>query len=155
VRLESEAAVAGNASLGRRHVAQLLIRARKARSIREAFARYLGDGGRATVPKARLPAAEAIALVRGAGGVAALAHPPYDCSGAVVTELGHAGLQALEVEYPGFRAAWTRQLRTWAADLGLGVTGGSDCHGPGRQRPLGARTVTAAELYALREMAGR
>ena len=61
-------------SLGRRHLAELLVRARRVGSVREAFARYLKDGGPAAVPKLRLPVAEAIALVRGrrrCGGVGA------------------------------------------------------------------------------------
>ena len=49
-------------------------------TVREAFTRYLGDGGRVAVPRVGLPVAEALALVRGAGGVAAWAHPSYDCS---------------------------------------------------------------------------
>ena len=38
-------------------------------------------------PKERLPVALALALVRGAGGVAAWAHPPYDCDRDSLAEL--------------------------------------------------------------------
>src|SRR5207302_3184929 len=69
-------------SLGRRHLAEMMVKAGRARSVGEAFARYLGDHARAAVPKTRLPVAEAIAIVRQAGGVAACAHTPYDCNGA-------------------------------------------------------------------------
>src|SRR5262249_3698429 len=64
-------------ALGRRHLAELLVRQGRAGSVREAFGRWLADGARAAVPKKRLPVAEAIALVRAAGGVAAWAHPNY------------------------------------------------------------------------------
>src|SRR6266851_9441141 len=67
-------------AVGRRHLAELLVRAGRVATIREAFARYLHDRSRFVLPKERLPVAEAIRLVRGAGGVAAWAHPPYDCT---------------------------------------------------------------------------
>src|SRR5205823_5086236 len=74
-------------ALGRRHLAELLVRAGRVASVREAFSRYLGDGGPAAVTKKRLPVAEALHLVRGAGGVAAWAHPPYDCNRERLVEL--------------------------------------------------------------------
>jgi hypothetical protein len=149
-------ACAGSTTLGRRHLAEFLVQKRCAGSVREAFARYLGDGKWAAVSKVRLPVEEAIHLVRGAGGVAAWAHPPYDCTRESLAELHSRGLRAVEVEYPTFRVGRVRQLRAWAAELGLAVTGGSDCHGPDhRGRALGARSVTASELEALRIMSDK
>jgi 3',5'-nucleoside bisphosphate phosphatase len=142
-----------SASPGRRHLAELLVRAGKASTVREAFARYLRDGGRADVPKRSLPAEEALALVRRAGGVAARAHPPYDCSRDDLAALQSLGLGAVEAEYPGVKRGFARRLRTWAAELGLAVTGGSDCHGPGTS-PVGSWTVSAEELTELRQRVG-
>jgi len=140
-------------ALGRRHLAEMLVRARRVATVREAFARYLGDRGGVAVPKKRLPAAEALALVRAAGGVAAWAHPSYDCTRDSLAELRDLGLGAVEVDYPSNRAARSRELRTWAAELGLAVTGGSDCHGPGHYaRAVGACSVTAEELERLRRV---
>jgi predicted metal-dependent phosphoesterase TrpH len=147
-------AFAGQGTLGRRNLAEFLVQTRRAGSVREAFARYLGDRGRANVPKARLPVAEAIARVRGAGGVAAWAHPSYDCTRDSLTELRAAGLGAVEVEYPGARPARKRELRAVAAELGLAVTGGSDCHGPEQpRRTVGACSISADELERLRQRA--
>ncbi len=146
-------ACAGAIAVGRRHLAELLVKARKAANIREAFQRWLGDRGRVHVPKARLPVAEAIALVRQAGGVAAWAHPPYDASKDTLHKLRAIGLQAIEVDYPSCRPGRGRELRAWAGDLGLAVTGGSDCHGPMTPpRGLGSCGVTRAELETLREL---
>ncbi len=137
--------------LGRRNLAELLVKARKAGSVREAFSRYLNDGSGVVVPKLRLPVAEAVALVRRAGGVAAWAHPPYDCDRESLAELSGLGLGAVEVDYPSHRPSRQRELRALASVLGLAVTGGSDCHGPEPLgRAVGARGVTAAELEALR-----
>jgi predicted metal-dependent phosphoesterase TrpH len=143
-------------TLGRRHLAMLLVESRQAGSVREAFTRYLADGGRAAVPKLRLPVEEAIALVRGAGGVAAWAHPSYHCTQESLTELRGWGLGAVEAEYPAHRPARMRHLRGLAASLGLAVTGGSDCHGDGNlSRAVGACGVTGEELEQLRQLAGR
>lgn len=147
-------AVRASASLGRRHLAELLVRTRRAGSVREVFVRYLHDGGRVAVPKCRLPVGEAVALVRGAGGVTSWAHPGADCTREILTRLCGEGLQAVEAAFPSCRPARHRQLRAWAAALGLAVTGGSDCHGPGPYRQaVGACGVGDAELAALRRLA--
>ena len=140
-------------TLGRPHLAELIVQAKKASTVREAFQRYLGDRGRATVPKTRLPVAEAIALVRGANGVASWAHPIYDCTKEILRELHGLGLGAVEAEYPTIRQSRRKELRHWAKDIGLAITGGSDCHGPGQpHRSVGASSITHQELQTLREM---
>jgi predicted metal-dependent phosphoesterase TrpH len=141
-------------ALGRRHLAEMLVRTRRVATVREAFLRYLGDRGGVAVPKKRLPVAEAAALVRHAGGVAAWAHPAYDCTREQLTELRDLGLGAIEVEYPDVRRSRTLELRDWAGRLGLAVTGGSDCHGPGR-RCVGSCTISNAEFAKLRQMVSR
>ncbi len=79
-------------AVGRRHLAEQLVQAGRAATIREAFARYLHDRSPFVVPKQRLPVAEAIRLVRVAGGVAAWAHPSYDCTQDSLLELREMGL---------------------------------------------------------------
>ncbi len=141
--------VNGPEALGRRHLAEMLVRAGKVGSVREAFTRYLKDGGQAAAPKVRLPVAEALGLVRGAGGASAWAHPSGDCTSETLAELCSWGLNAVEVEYPEMKRSRTLQLRQWAAALGLAVTGGSDCHGPGK-REIGCCSISDEELARLR-----
>ncbi|HYT94510.1 MAG TPA: PHP domain-containing protein [Gemmataceae bacterium] len=140
---------------GRRTLAELLVRSGKVSSVRAAFASYLGDAGGVTIPSVGLPAGEAIALVRGAGGVAAWAHPSYDEeTPRRLAALRDLGLQAVEVDYPTCQGSKQRRLRALAAELGLAVTGGSDCHGPGIvRRAIGACGVTAQELETIRRLA--
>jgi predicted metal-dependent phosphoesterase TrpH len=151
VSIEEEGLDSKPESLGRRHLAQLLVQQGQAGSIREAFGRWLGDGGPAVVPKKRLDVAEGIALVRAAGGVAAWAHPVYDATYESLAELAELGLGAVEVDYPDLRRSRSDEWRRWARALGLAVTAGSDCHGPGR-RTVGARTVSDPELEGLRQL---
>jgi hypothetical protein len=143
-----------NPVVGRKHLAELLVSAGHVSTTRQAFARYLGDRGDCTIPPVRLAVAQAIDLVHEAGGIAACAHPSYDCTRQALVELKHLGLDAVEVDFPGIRAGRAARLRRWAAELGLAVSGGSDCHGPGNHhRDVGARGITVAELELLRQLA--
>jgi predicted metal-dependent phosphoesterase TrpH len=136
-------------SLGRRHLAQLLVDQGHVGTIREAFGKWLADGGRACVAKKRLAVADAIELVHQAGGVAAWAHPAYDGSGDALGELARLGLDAVECDFPEVKPSKREALRTHARALGLEVTAGSDCHGPGK-RAVGHCTVSDDELGRLR-----
>jgi predicted metal-dependent phosphoesterase TrpH len=145
-------AAAGSAP-GRRTLATLLHAAGRVGSVREAFARWLADGGPAEIPKSRLPLAEAIGLVRDAGGMSSLAHPSAALTLPQLRELKEMGLRAVESSCPSQRPTRSRELRLWAAALGLAVTGGSDCHGPDGTA-IGACGVTADELSVLRQHVG-
>ena len=149
-------AVAVDPSLGRRHLAHLLVKERKASSVHQAFQRYLGDNGEVALPKARLETATAIGLVREAGGVASWAHPNADCTWDSLRGLYNSGMRALEVDWPTVRPSRAKQLREWAGLLGMAVTGGSDCHGPDdARRTVGACGVTVEELGRLRVYSSR
>ena len=153
VPLEAEelADTSATIALGRRHLAELLVKAGRAGTVQQAFQRYLGDRGRVSVPKRCLPVGEAIALIRGAGGVASWAHPSYDCTLESLQELRGLGMLALEVDFPSCRPGRGRELRAWAKLLDLAVTGGSDCHGPGLpRRAVGVCGLTSVELEQLR-----
>ena len=76
VSWEQVAAIAGQAVVGRPHIARAMAESGAIASPREAFTRdWIADGGRAYVGRYALDPARAIGLVRAAGGVAALAHP--------------------------------------------------------------------------------
>jgi 3',5'-nucleoside bisphosphate phosphatase len=139
------------ATLGRRHLADYLMRTRQTPSMREVFDRYLGDGGPACVAKPRLDARQAIALIRGAGGVAALAHPPHDLRQSTFQALVADGMRAVEIDGPGFSNGKSRRLRDLADRLGLVGISGSDFHAPDRAgRWVGAITTPADVLDRLR-----
>ena len=143
-------------SLGRRHVAGLLLDCGFAKTQNEAFHRFLGPLRAAVVPKEMLPIADAIGLVHDAGGVASLAHPPPDLTDDTFARLRACGLDAVEAEYAWRRSSPGNRLREMAARLGLAVTGGSDCHGPDPAcRRIGTYAITADALEKLRERCGK
>jgi len=139
------------ATLGRKHLADYLARTGQVADRRSAFDRWLGDDGPATVPKPRLPWAQAIALIRGAGGVAGLAHPPYDLQEATLRSYAEGGLGAVEVAGPGVDRRRGERWRGWAVAIGLVPIAGSDFHAADRPgRWLGSITTPAADLERLR-----
>ncbi len=125
----------GNGPLGRPHVARLMIDQGIVGSVDEAFNEYLGRGGPAYVEKYRIPAAEAIRVIRGAGGIAVLAHPgvvnlPPDRSAAdLVARLAEMGLGGIEAHYPAHRPDQIATYTALADQYGLRITGGTDFHG--------------------------
>jgi predicted metal-dependent phosphoesterase TrpH len=139
------------AVLGRRHVALFLERTGQVASVREAFSRFLADGRPCCVDKPRLDIVEAIGLVNRAGGVAALAHPPYDLRAETLRRLTEAGMGAIEVGGPGISNRLARRFRDWAAQLALVPIAGSDFHAPDRPgRWVGAIATPQADLDRLR-----
>ncbi len=152
----AEAEEAKAFSLGRRHVAGLLVRAGVARSRFAAFQQVLKPITPGIAVNHRIPAVKAFQAICGAGGVASFAHPPDDIEEGTLVELRRLGLQAVEVTFPAASPSHTTRLRGLAAKLGLAVTGGSDCHGPDPvARMIGARGVTRDELATLRQLADR
>lgn len=141
-------------SVGRPHVADALVRKGYVANRDEAFDSWLADGGPAYVERYQTPLEDAIALVRGAGGVPVLAHPwsrgrradlPEEVLAELVREHGLAGLEA---DHPDHDAATRAALHAIADRLGVLATGSSDYHGLGKtNNPLGV-CVTDPEVYA-------
>jgi len=117
-------------ALGRPTIARALIAAGFAESVEDAFQRLIGWGGPAYVPREGIGPAEAIAAIRAAGGLAALAHfseAPDQLP--LLRELAELGLRGLEVYYRSFSAEVVAAVGAVAAELALVATGGSDYHG--------------------------
>lgn len=155
---EVEREAAGGA-LGRPHVARALVKRGAVASVAEAFDRYLADGRPAAVPKAKLSARDAIALLHAAGGVAVLAHAvtiPEASREPLVRELSALGLDGLEVHHSKHDATMREALGALASELRLVPTGGSDFHGENKPDvALGSVTVGAEVVAALRGRAKR
>jgi 3',5'-nucleoside bisphosphate phosphatase len=117
-------------ALGRPTVARALIAAGFAESVEDAFQRLIGWGGPAYVPREGIGPAEAIAAIRAAGGLAALAHfseAPDQVP--LIRQLVEFGLRGLEVYYRSFSTEVVAAVAAVADELALVATGGSDYHG--------------------------
>ncbi|MCA1217727.1 PHP domain-containing protein [Streptomyces sp. 8L] len=153
VTWEQVARIAGEASVGRPHIASALVELGVVPTVSDAFTEdWLADGGRAYASKHESDPFEAVRLVKAAGGVTVFAHPAAVKRGRTVPEdviarLAAAGLDGIEVDHTDHDAATRDRLRSLAADLGLLVTGSSDYHGSRKDVALGANT-TDPEVYA-------
>lgn len=115
--------------IGRPHLAQALVAAGHADDIGQAFDTLIGDGHPAFVPTALGTPAEAIAVIRDAGGIAVWAHPPMDLVDDLTSALVDAGLSGLEAYRPTWTARRVRRVSLIAESYGIVLTGGSDWHG--------------------------
>jgi predicted metal-dependent phosphoesterase TrpH len=154
VSWEQVAAIAGQAVVGRPHIARAMADSGAIASPREAFTRdWIADGGRAYVDRYALDPVRAIGLVRAAGGVTVLAHPRAGRDTRVtdeqITRLAAAGLAGLEVFHPDQSDAERARLLALASDLGLVATGGSDDHGSLTGYRLGGETTSAGAYQDL------
>jgi predicted metal-dependent phosphoesterase TrpH len=158
ISFERVCAIAGDGAVGRPHIAEALLEAGQVTLFQEAFDRYIGVHAPAYVPRPRIDPADAITLVRHAGGLAGLAHPGTLHHDAWIPPMVEAGLEAIEVWHPRHDAARVRRYATMARELGLIATGGSDFHGGHRgdsqigEQPVPASVVEELEARAaLRE----
>ena len=142
----------GGEALGRPHIARALMRLGAARSLHDAFERYLGRSGSCFVPKIPFPAVEAIALIRAAGAVAVVAHPGLIGDDALLSRIADGGAQGVEVWHPDHDEAARARYDSFARARGLVRTGGSDFHGaaPGHRGDLGSQPVDPQALADLR-----
>ena len=127
-------ALAGTESVGRPHIAQILMRKKYVSSAKEAFDRYLAEGRPAYVARELPTPVDAIGWIREAKGIAVLAHPTWvkdsgDGLRTCVTALKEAGLDGVEVHYSTHSKSQTASYLELAQRLDLLVTGGSDFHG--------------------------
>lgn len=134
VTLEEVSVIAGEAQIGRPHIAKALIARGYVKDFDEAFDRWLGKGKPAYVEKEKLDAEEAIKLILKHGGVPVLAHPftleiADESLKDFIVQAKDYGLMGIEVYYPQHSHAQMRLYRDIARSLGLIATGGTDFHG--------------------------
>ncbi|WP_455379647.1 PHP domain-containing protein [Petrachloros mirabilis] len=134
VTYEEVRTLAATESVGRPHIAQVLVNKRYVTSAKEAFDRYLAEGRPAYVARDLPTPADAISWIKAARGVAVLAHPTWvretgerlhNC----VKGLKELGLDGIEVHYSTHNKSQTTGFLAMAQQLGLLITGGSDFHG--------------------------
>jgi predicted metal-dependent phosphoesterase TrpH len=157
IKLEEVLALA-QGTVGRPHIAQVLVSKRVVSHVHEAFRKYLGQGGLAYEDKERFTPRQAIAMIHAAGGVAICAHPTqlrlpnFARLERVLKDLVDLGLDGVEVIHSDHRPLEVKFLDAFATKYQLLKTGGSDFHGSmkskvslglARQRPIPRRYFDA------------
>jgi hypothetical protein len=159
VSMEELHELAGGLIVSRAHLARALVKRKAVSSIDAAFKRMIGKGMPFYVGRACLELEKATALIRGAGGVAVVAHPvSLGIHGpALLTFLASCrdrGVGGIEAWHPNHTVKQAHGFERLARDLGMVFTGGSDFHGehiPQRRLGLsaGGRPVPDEVLAAL------
>ncbi|QHT61843.1 PHP domain-containing protein [Paenibacillus lycopersici] len=153
--VEEEARLQGkdSGSMGRPHIAAVLIKKGHVGTMQEAFDRYLAQGAAAYANPPRLHPFEALDWIREAGGTSVIAHPGLYGNDELVRAIIAQGAQGIEVFHSDHDEAAEARYARLAAEHGLIVTGGSDFHGERQgvifHGDIGSRTVDAAVLNQL------
>ena len=133
---------AGAGSIGRPHIAKILIRKGVVPTLQTAFEKYIGKGKPAFVEKIKFPEQQAIQLIKKAGGLAIMAHPhlmnypTFSEMQRKITSLKELGLDGFEAYYSGMPAGYTSKILNLANKLNQVVSGGSDYHGKNKEKIL-------------------
>jgi predicted metal-dependent phosphoesterase TrpH len=141
-------------SVGRPHIARALFAKGYVDTFKDAFRLYISRDKPGYAPRISLAPADAIRRVTDSGGVAILGHPALSkCDRDAIDRLVAMGIEGLEAYHSGQTEEECEKIVQLAHELGLLVTGGSDCHGPGAKNgPLiGKLKVPYRLLEDLRE----
>ncbi len=124
--------IAGDASVGRPHVARALIEKGYVADNQEAFDKYIGRNGPAYVEREKLTPEQAIDMALDNGAMPVLAHPGYvNDLEETLPGLKKAGLVGMEVYYAKYPPEQVKQLAALAAQHDLVPCGGTDYHAVG------------------------
>jgi predicted metal-dependent phosphoesterase TrpH len=129
-------ALANCKSPGRPHVARALVKAGFCKTPDEAFERFLKKHRPAWVPKAKMSALEGVELIHQAGGLAVMAHPGLNRTDEIIPALVDAGMDGIECFHTKHSTNAAERYLEIADKFHLLVTGGSDCHGFSKGKPL-------------------
>lgn len=133
ISVERVLEIAGDATVGRPHVARALLEAGHVSSVQEAFDLWLGNGKPADVNREKLEPIDAIKIIQDNGGVVFVAHAIFigeDYPDAV-EQLARWGVDGLETYYKHYDAETIQLHEQLSTRLGLARSGGSDYHGLG------------------------
>jgi predicted metal-dependent phosphoesterase TrpH len=116
-------------SIGRPHIAEVLMEKGYVETFQEAFQKYIGYHSKAYEDKYRILPEEAIRLIHECRGLSFLAHPGPFIREEIIVDLIKAGLDGLEAVHPHIYEERKKVLERLAMQHGLLMSGGSDCHG--------------------------
>lgn len=152
LKLESVIEEAGDAAIGRVHIANAMVRSGHANSYQQVFNKYIGDGCPAFERKPNTSPEETIQLIAAAGGISFLAHAGRSMDESQVLDLIKAGLDGIEVVHPSHTPDLIKYYRKIVHEYFLLESGGSDFHGgfKGDDNLLGAMTIPVETVDAMR-----
>jgi predicted metal-dependent phosphoesterase TrpH len=157
IDIEAVILAAAGLPVTRPAIAEALTRAGHTRNPRDAFDRFIGADAPAYEPRSGVTIEDVIRCITRAGGIASLAHPRRTGIDELIPEIARMGLGAIEAYHADHSAADSVRYCALAAQLGLGISGGSDCHGDPANHAdgFGRVSLPAADFDDLCRRAGR
>ncbi|MDX9974553.1 MAG: PHP domain-containing protein [FCB group bacterium] len=139
--------------VGRMHIAQEIHDLGFSQSVQDSFERYIGRGQRAFVRKSTMTSAEAIDLIHEARGLAILAHPGIGAPQRMLSRLLRLPFDGIEAYHCKHTPGQIEEFSILARELGLLISGGSDCHGQAKLKPeMGNVRVPYEHFTRLKEV---
>jgi 3',5'-nucleoside bisphosphate phosphatase len=122
--------LAGDGTIGRPHIANAMLEKGYVSTFKEAFDKYIAQGGPAYVERSKITPAEAVGIILKAKGLPVLAHPfTVNEPEKLIKELKEAGLVGMETYYNNYSPEERKTLLKLAKKYSLVAAGGSDYHG--------------------------
>lgn len=145
-----------NGTIGRPHIANLLVQLGYSESIQQAFDKYLLEGRPCYVSRSKVTSLQAANIIRNANGLPVLAHPSISFTKKEhIIDILKTGFIGVEVEYPNTSIEFKEWLYNLADKMNLIATGGSDYHGEFKEVQLGDSAVSIDILQKLKDIKGR
>ena len=135
IPIDEVIAEADGGSIGRPHIARIMVNRGYAATIREIFQNYLVKGKPGYVKKVRIAFEEAVSLIQVCGGIPVVAHPvSLECRNMgefeeLLKGFIKAGVKGIEVYAAMHTPAMAQEYLALAQKYNLLITGGSDFHG--------------------------
>jgi len=136
IKMEDILSVSGEASLGRPHIADAMLKIGAVATFDDAFKYYLRRDKPAYVPKYQIAPSQAAEIIHDSSGVAILAHPGIGIEDdRRLLEIMAMGMDGLEIAHPKHSSSQESHFRDLALRNGWLISGGSDSHGNRRNTP--------------------
>jgi predicted metal-dependent phosphoesterase TrpH len=136
--------LADGATLGRSHIAQILLEDGYVANWSEAFDKYIGRQAPAYVGRQRLTVKGAINLIKEADGIPIIAHPGLINNDQALNQFINWGVEGIEVYHTEHNKQEKEKYLDFSKTNNLLITGGSDCHGPRRKEGVLLGTIKVA-----------
>ncbi len=130
---EEELLAMGEKSIGRPHIAFLMMQKKYVASIREAFNVYIGDGCPCYVPGEAISSEETISIIHQGGGKAFIAHPHLLVHANKIKLLLELPFDGIECHYAKFPPEKEKKWIKIAQEKNWLISGGSDFHGTAKE----------------------
>ncbi|SCA58408.1 5'-3' exoribonuclease [Chlamydiales bacterium SCGC AB-751-O23] len=137
-----ESAGSNVSSIGRPHIANVLIQKGKASSVKDAFQKFLGNGKKAFVAGDQISVVDTLQAIHQAKALAVIAHPHLIFERSLFNSLLSLNFDGLEVFYANMPRSKEANFYDIATKKKWLMTGGSDFHGENKPEiQLGASYV--------------